>query len=227
MHSEPVSRSHTFDRLAEDVMSVCRGSSTKVRVARGHILYARGDRAKTIFVILSGYARISSQSPDGHEVVAAFAGPRDVIGYMAAMAAPSNYLVTAVAASPMELASWTRSQALYLRARFPEVQAHLDAQCVRNAEIVLSRLHTLTEGRAAQRLARALVELCQRHGTRDGGGVLLAMPLTRQDLAALTGTTIYTASRIVSGWVDADILESHRSRLKVKHMDRLRRLASG
>jgi len=225
MLSQPVVRFHTFDRLTEDVMSVCRASSTLVQVNRGHILYKRGDPARTIFVILSGYARITSVSSDGHEVVAAFAGPQDVIGQMAAMTSPGHYLVTVVAVGPMELAAWTRSQALHLRARFPAVQAYLDAQCVRNAKVVLGRLHTLSEGKAPQRLARVLVELSQRHGQRDGDGVSLPVPLTRQDLAGLTGTTVYTASRIVAHWVDADILESHRARLRVKRMNQLVKLA--
>jgi CRP/FNR family transcriptional regulator, nitrogen oxide reductase regulator len=91
--------------------------------------------------------------------------------------------------------------------------------------VILKRLHTLSEGKAAQRLAKALVELSERHGRREGDGVSLPLPLTRQDLAALTGTTIYTASRIVADWVDADILESHRARLRVKRLNRLIQLS--
>jgi CRP-like cAMP-binding protein len=221
----PVDRFHTFDGLTEDVMSVCRAASTTIRVPRGHILYRRGDPARRIFVVLSGYARLASVSPDGHEVVAAFAGPRDVIGNVAATLTPGSYLVTAVAVGPMELASWTRSQALHLQARFPAVHAYLEAQWVNNATVLLGRLHTLSEGKAPQRLARAVVELSERHGKRDGAGVSLPVPLTRQDLAALTGTTLYTASRVVSNWVNADIVESHRARLRVKRMSRLVKLA--
>jgi CRP-like cAMP-binding protein len=226
MLPKPVARAHTFDRLTDEVIAVCRASATTIRVTRGHILYKRGDFGRTIFVIQSGYARVSSVSADGHEVVAAFAGPRDVIGHMAAMAAPGRYLVTAVAAGPMEIWTWTRSQVLQLRARFPAVHAYLDAQCIRNADVVIGRLHTLSEGKVPQRLARALIELTERHGYRDGDGVSLPVPLTRQDLAALTGTTIYTASRIVSNWVHADILESQRGRLRVKRLSRLMQLAS-
>ena len=126
----------------------------------------------------------------------------------------------------MEIWTWTRSQVLQLRARFPAVHAYLDAQCIRNAEVVIGRLHTLSEGKVPQRLARALIELTERHGYRDGDGISLPVPLTRQDLAALTGTTIYTASRIVSRWVDADILESQRGRFRVKRLSRLMELAS-
>jgi CRP/FNR family transcriptional regulator, nitrogen oxide reductase regulator len=125
----------------------------------------------------------------------------------------------------MEVASWTRSQALHLQARFPAIHAYLETQCVNNTAVLLDRLHTLSEGKAPQRLARALVELSERHGKRDGAGVSLPVPLTRQDLAALTGTTVYTASRVVSNWVNADIVESHRARLRVKQMNRLMKLA--
>jgi CRP-like cAMP-binding protein len=69
------------------------------------------------------------------------------------------------------------------------------------------------------------VELSERHGKRDGAGVARPVPLTRQDLAALTGTTLYTASRVGSNWVNADIVESHRARLKVTRMNRLMKLA--
>jgi CRP/FNR family transcriptional regulator, nitrogen oxide reductase regulator len=226
MLPSPVERIHTFDSITDDVMAICHAAATTVRVPRGQILFKRGDPARTIFVIVSGYARISSISPDGHEVVAAFAGPRDVLGHRAAMRATGGYIITAVAVAPMELKSWTRSQALQLRSRFPAVHAYLDAQLIRNAKVVLERLHTLSEGRAPQRLAKALVELTERHGTRDTDGVSLPVPLTRQDLADLTGTTVYTASRIVSDWVAADILESHRARLKVKRLNRLVKLAS-
>lgn len=225
MLPEPVDRSHTFNGLTEDVVSVCRTAGTTLTVPRGHILYRRGDPAHRLFVILSGYARLSSISPDGHEVVAAFAGPRDVIGHAAAILTPGKYLVTAVAVGPMELAVLTRSQALHLQAKFPAVHASLEAQWVHNSTVFLKRLHTLSEGKAPQRLARALVELSERHGKRDGAGVSLPIPLTRQDLAALTGTTLYTASRVVSNWVNADILESHRARLRVKRMNRLMELA--
>lgn len=226
MLPQPVDRSHTFVSLTDDVVAVCRASSTVISVGRGHILYKRGDPARTIFVILSGYARVSSVSADGHEVIAGFAGPRDVIGNRAAMPTPGRYLVTAVAVSPMEIATWSRSQALALRARFPAVQAYLDEHMIRNSEVILRRLHTLSEGKAPQRLAKALIELSQRHGMRDANGISLAVPLTRQDLADLTGTTIYTASRIVSDWVDADILESRRARLRVKRMNQLMKLAT-
>jgi CRP-like cAMP-binding protein len=221
----PVSRTYTFESLPDDVMAVCRSASTTVRVARGHTLIRRGDPAQTLFVVLSGYARVSSVSLNGHEVVAAFVGPRDVIGHRAAMTPAGSYLVTAVAVGPMELASWSRPEVLQLRTRFPAVHASLDARVVRNTDTVLNRLHTLSEGKVLQRLAKVLIELAERHGTRQGDAVSLPVPLTRQDLAALTGTTIYSASRIVADWVDAGILESHRARINVKSLERLIELA--
>jgi CRP-like cAMP-binding protein len=225
MNPQPAARSHTFEGLSEDVVAVCRAHASLVSVKRGHVLIRRGEPARTLYVIRTGYAKVCSISQDGHEIVAAFAGPRDVVGQMAARDSEGSYLVTAVALGPMALASWTREWALDLSARFPAIHERLDAQMVRNTEILLGRLHTVSEGKVPQRLARALVELAERHGRPEGRGISLPLPLTRQSLAGLTGTTLYTVSRIVADWVAAGILESRRAGLRVKRLERLHKLA--
>ena len=220
-----VERSHTFEGLSEDVVAVCRTYASFVTVKRGHVLIRRGEPARTLYVIRTGYSKVCSISQDGHEVVAAFAGPRDIIGQMAARDPDGSYLATAVALGPMELATWSRERALDLSEKFPEIHERLDAQMIRNTEILLGRLHTVSEGKASRRLARALVEIAERHGQPDGTGILLPLPLTRQDLAGLTGTTLYTVSRIVADWGGAGILESRRARLRIERLDRLRQMA--
>jgi CRP-like cAMP-binding protein len=59
----------------------------------------------------------------------------------------------------------------------------------------------------------------------DGPGVLLTHPLTRQELAELTGTTLYTVSRTLSQWQGEGILRSTNRRLLVKQPRRLETLA--
>jgi CRP-like cAMP-binding protein len=49
-------------------------------------------------------------------------------------------------------------------------------------------------------VARCLLRLAGETGQKIGGGVLIGLPLSREDLAKMTGTTLYTVSRILSGW---------------------------
>ena len=72
----------------------------------------------------------------------------------------------------------------------------------------LTRVRELSSAPVEQRLAYALLRLAQQYGQKTTGGVLIAQPLTRQDLAELTGTTLYTVSRTLSKWESAGLVSS-------------------
>jgi CRP-like cAMP-binding protein len=73
----------------------------------------------------------------------------------------------------------------------------------------------LATERVERRIARALVRLVQQSGRRVAGGVLIDLPLSRDDIAQMTGTTIYTVSRTVSRWEADGILEAGRQRIVI------------
>ena len=62
----------------------------------------------------------------------------------------------------------------------------------------LTRVRELTTARVGQRLAQTLLRLTRQCGQATAGGVLITQPLTRQELADLTGTTLYTVSRTLT-----------------------------
>ncbi len=60
----------------------------------------------------------------------------------------------------------------------------------------------------------------------DALGVLIVPPMTRQDIAAIVGTTLFTASRLLSEWEDRGLMESSRARVRLRSLEGLRLLAS-
>lgn len=74
----------------------------------------------------------------------------------------------------------------------------------------------LATEKVERRVARAVLKLVQHAGTPVADGVLLDLPLSREDLAQLTGTTVYTVSRIVSRWETTGILRSGRQQLVIR-----------
>ena len=63
-----------------------------------------------------------------------------------------------------------------------------------------NRLAELTGGRMEARFARLFLKLAGDMGQQRNDGMFIAMPLSRQELADMTGTTIETAIRIMSRW---------------------------
>jgi len=67
--------------------------------------------------------------------------------------------------------------------------------------------------RVERRVARALLRLVHDSGRRVDGGVEITFPISRQDVAEMTGTTLYTVSRLMSAWEDQGIVRSGRQRI--------------
>jgi CRP-like cAMP-binding protein len=83
------------------------------------------------------------------------------------------------------------------------------------------RLREMSTERVERRIARALLRLVSKLGRKAETGVLIDLPLSRQDLANMTGTTLYTVSRILSRWDEEGIIESGRDKVVIKHPPRL------
>ncbi len=91
------------------------------------------------------------------------------------------------------------------------------AVAVAALEMVSARLRSSTEvveqlsaHPVEQRIASALLNLAQRVGERKGNAVLIQMPLSRQDLADMTGTTPETVSRTMAQFRDAGLIRTGR-----------------
>jgi CRP-like cAMP-binding protein len=80
---------------------------------------------------------------------------------------------------------------------------------------------------AARRIARVVLRLAEQAGRPVSGGVEIEFPLRRQDVAQLTGTTLHSASRVLSRWEEENVVVSNRQRIVVRDAPSLMRIAEG
>jgi CRP-like cAMP-binding protein len=59
------------------------------------------------------------------------------------------------------------------------------------------------------------------------GGVLVDIRLTRQELAEMAGTSLFTTSRIINRWQETGVIRSQRRRILVRHPHGLVSIAEG
>ena len=72
-----------------------------------------------------------------------------------------------------------------------------------------------------RRVARALLRLAQQTGRKVEGGILLGIRLSRLDLAEMTGTTLFTTSRILSRWTQEGLIEAGRQKVLLRRPHQL------
>jgi CRP-like cAMP-binding protein len=76
-----------------------------------------------------------------------------------------------------------------------------------------------------RRVAHTVIRLSKQAGRQEAGGVRIDFPISRQDIAEMTGTTLHTVSRILSAWEANGLVEGGRQKLLVRDPAGLQALA--
>lgn len=176
---------------------------------RGTLLFAEGDPSDAFMVIVSGRVKVFKATPAGKEIILEIFGAGDLLG---AVAVYENVPFFA-SAQTLEDASILRiEQPAFFRLLEQDpalVRGLLSGLTIRLAELT-RRLAELSGARVEVRFARLFLKLDEQIGKPERGGRFIPMPLSRQELADLTGTTIETAIRIMSRWQKEDVLHTDK-----------------
>ena len=99
--------------------------------------------------------------------------------------------------------------------RYPDIAISLLNIVLERIEDVQNRYMEVCTERVDQRIARSLLRLMRRAGSRTGNGILIDIPLSRGDIADYSGTTLYTVSRTLSAWEKKGWIRSGRERIVI------------
>ena len=205
-----------FSALDPAALSEVRSAARMRHVPAGSVFFREGDSADAFFVLESGSVKMSQLTPEGHQVVLRLLGPGDAFGGVAAFGG-ATYTITVEAVTESSALEWPGSLMAALMERHPKLALNA-------LRFVAARLHELqvkyrqlTTEKVERRVARALLRLVEQAGRRVEGGVLIDLPLSRDDIAQMTGTTLYTVSRIISRFEADGILEAGRQRMVIRN----------
>jgi CRP/FNR family transcriptional regulator, nitrogen oxide reductase regulator len=193
-------------------------------VAPHGLFFRQGEPAAHLYVLLTGEVKLTEIYPDGQEVIHRMIWPGEVFGGIAAWG-EMIYPVSAEAMLKSEAFAWEGSAMMRLLERYPSVALNTLHLMIARVHELQNRVMELTMERVEQRLARALRRLAAHVGRRVDRGTLIDLPLSRQDIAELTGTTLYTASRILSHWEALGVVEAGRERVLIVQPERLDAIA--
>lgn len=189
------------------------------------VLAREGEPADTFYLVQLGHLKLSRLSPDGSEIVMRFVGPGGPFGGIVAVG-DTAYPLTAIAAEPARVLCWTRDVLFTLMTTYPQLRTNIVTQISHHLSDALTRVQEVTTDRVEQRVARALIRLAAHGGVPTATGVDIAHPLTRDELAGLVGTSLFTVSRLLARWEADGLIASKRRRITVLNPDRLAALAS-
>lgn len=201
-----------FEGLAPDALARAAALAHPRQAAAGDLFFNEGETAEAFFVLTAGRVKVTQLTPEGHQVVLRLVSPGEMFGAAGALG-DDTYPVGAEAAEPSAALAWTSAA----MRRLLESDGRIALNALR---FVSTRLHDLqrryrqlmTE-RVERRVARTVLRLVHDAGRRVDAGVEIDFPVSRQDIAEMTGTTLYTVSRLLSAWEERGIIRSGRQRI--------------
>ena len=193
----------------------------------GHeLIFSEGDPSDAFIVIVDGRVKVFKSTPAGKEIILEIFGAGDPLGAVAVYEG-APFMASAQTLEPSRILRIDQSAFFKLLEDDPQfVRGLLSGLTLRLAELT-RRLADLSGARVEVRFARLFLKLCDQIGRKERGGLFVPMPLSRQELADLTGTTIETAIRIMSRWQKEDFVHTDKDGFVVVNRDALEEAAAG
>jgi CRP/FNR family transcriptional regulator, nitrogen oxide reductase regulator len=203
----------------EEAMAILRCASRLIW-APGAWVCQEGGPAVHIFILEQGRVGLSQLSADGRRVLLRFMSPGELFGY-SALAEHGVYAVSARAVQECSVAVWRVNVFRQLMIEYPRLASNAFHMSVELLIGLARRVQSLATKSAQQRVAESLADLASQIGLRLEHGIMINGSLTFQDLADLSSTTIYTVSRVLSGWERLGMVKKGRGRITVFDVDAL------
>jgi CRP-like cAMP-binding protein len=194
-------------------------SCSKARTfARDELLFMQGQPVRNLVLIKTGSVKLTQLSPNGNEVILWMNGSGDAVG-VPTETPTCSHTCSARAMEQCHAITWEYTRLQNLLVEYPQIRKNISQILSGRLNELEERFREVATEKVAKRVALTLLRLLKQIGKQEKGGVEVA--LSREELAQMTGTTLFTISRILSKWGEAGFVLPRREAVLVRDPQRL------
>ncbi|HND47303.1 MAG TPA: Crp/Fnr family transcriptional regulator [Anaerolineales bacterium] len=211
----------------EDLELILKNSITR-SIEEGSFFFMQGDEAHYLYILTSGQVKLMQSNPNGQQVNLRTIYPWQMFGALGAVR--TDGAAYPASAQTLEDSTALATPSLFLRSMLetrPYLSFDLMNLMTSYIQEMQARYRELATERVEQRVANALVRLAGQSGIKSDKEAGIELSFSRQDVAEMTGTTLYTVSRLLSDWERKGIIKTGREKILVLNPHELVRIADG
>ncbi|MGW4096507.1 MULTISPECIES: cAMP-activated global transcriptional regulator CRP [unclassified Mycobacterium] len=203
--NEVLARAGIFQGVSPDAVAALVQHLEPVTFRRGEVVFAEGEPGDTLYIITAGKVKIGRKSVDGRDSLITLMGPSDMFGELAIFD-PGPRTSTVTALTEVKTVVMSRSVLRSWIADRPEIAEQLLRVLARRLRRTNDNLSDLIFTDVPGRVAKQLLYLAQRFGSRDGTALRVDHELTQEEIAQLVGSSRETVNKALSdfaqrGWI--------------------------
>lgn len=214
-----------FEAFAEMPGADCAaivGDAQEVQFHRHSTIFSEGTPATQVALLLSGCAKVTQGQTPGQEVILRLNGPGDLLGKVSNQSR-ANHLYTTHTVQTSVALVWEMDAFVSAMNQFPMLRRNIASVLEQHLNELEIRYREVSTEKVSSRLSNLLVRLVNQVGRRVDGYVEIA--LSRRELAQLTGTTLFTVSRLLCQWEAPGIVSARREVVMVHDVPALMELS--
>jgi CRP-like cAMP-binding protein len=216
-----------FQNATEDELRSILKNSIVRTVEENEFFFFQGDAAQYLYILTSGQIKLMQSNPNGQQVNLRTIHAWQMFGALGAVRKEATYPATAQALED--------SSALAIESEFlhkmletsPQMSFELMTLMTSYIQEMQARYRELATERVEQRVANALIRLAGQSGIRSEKEAAIVLSFSRQDVAEMTGTTLFTVSRLLSEWERQGFIQTGREKINILKPHDLVRIAEG
>jgi len=217
-----------FKEATDEDLQMFLGQGILRSIEDGEFFFFQGDPATYFYVLVSGHAKLMQSNSAGQQVNLRTINEWQLFGALGAVRAGATYPATAQAIEP--------SSALAIPSKFlhemmetrPYLNFGLMQLMTSYIQEMQERYRELATERVERRIALTVLRLASQIGKRiSGDETVVEIPLSRQDVAEASGTTVFTVSRVLADWERRGLVDAGRERVLIKNPHGLVQISEG
>lgn len=213
-----------FSDVSPADCSAITATAREKRYARRQTIFSEGDPVEQVVLLLSGCVKITQLGLSGNEVILRLNGPGEIAGAFR-LCANCQHCSTAQTVQPCVALVWDSTTFEKLLERYPAFRRNIVRALEERLQEMEQRFREVSTEKVGSRLSSELIRLSKRLGRAVNGNGNREISLSRAELAQLTGTTLFTVSRLLCRWQTLGIVSIRREAVQVRDFAALTQLA--
>lgn len=211
-----IGQSQLFTGVSPKGLEQLYKSGVERSVEEEGFFFLQGDPATHAYVLLTGRVKMVQITPSGQQITMRIMTAGDTFGGIALLRPEAGYPASAHAEEDSTAMAWNTEALRGLLDDEPAISMNVMRLMHGTISELQERQKALVTDRVEQRIARILLKLASQSGKKIDEGILIDLPITRQDIAEMSGTTLFTVSRTLNEWDRDGLLEIGRERVVIR-----------
>lgn len=210
-----------FGDLSEEELQAIAKLARVRNYKKNMLVFMEGEPGEALYFIVSGKVKISKATPDGREQILHILQPGDVFAEVV-LIDRGPYPATAEIIETGQIGMLMNDDVENLLRSNAEIALKLLRLVSKRLRLAQMQIRDLALKDTYGRLAGMLLMLAKEHGEAAAAGVKIDLPLSRQELANLIGTTRETVTRVLGDFKKYKCIDLDKQAIIIINEEKLR-----